>query len=103
MIRSIATNQRVPPHRKNYDPAIIEDSGAKKKRVFMFQDDETAQKHGWPAASVYGMVAANLYSAFEGNIEIYYGQTPPTLDVRKGEGTSIEYIQSLIDSDGSVQ
>jgi transcriptional regulator with XRE-family HTH domain len=82
---------------------LCKDSTAKKKRVFLFQDDKSAKKHGWPTASVYGMVAANLYSAFEGNIEIYYGQTPPTLGVKKGEGTSIEYIQSLIDNDGSIQ
>lgn len=82
---------------------LCKESAVKKKRVFMFTDDEAAQKHGWPAASVYGMVVANLYSAFEGNVEIYYGQTPPTPNRKKGEGVSIEYIQRLIDNDGSVQ
>ncbi len=82
---------------------LCKENTVKKKRVFMFTDDEAAQKHGWPTASVYGMVIANLYSAFEGNVEIYYGQTPPTPNGKKGEGTSIEFIQSQIGKGGSIQ
>jgi transcriptional regulator with XRE-family HTH domain len=95
--------EKIEAETDQYAMQLCKDSTTQKKRVFLFQDDKSAQKHGWPTASVYGMVAANLYSAFEGNIEIYYGQTPPTFGVEKGEGTSIEYIQSLIDNDGSIQ
>ena len=82
---------------------LSRDSNVAKKRVFMFADDEWAQKYGWPTASAYGMVVANLYSAFEGNIDIYYGQTPPVFRMQDGSVVSIDYLQSLIDKDGPTQ